>query len=340
MSDGSVYLRGKVWWIQFYFSGQRIRKSTGFHNKSDAKRMLRAELRRIDEGRSPFMHQNRVKFDDLAEDVRADYIINDYGSLDRLNYALKPLLREFSGYSVNRIDADKIKDYTEKRKSQGVQNGTINRELSALKRALNLGRELGKVYVVPSIRMLSEASPREGFFEKDDFDKLIDVLPEYLKAPIILLFHTGMRRRELFNLTWQQVSLSDREIRLEAKDTKNGEPRDIPLSDEAFKSIEIALSYKDENQDLVFHHNGKKIKDMRTAWKSALEKAKINKNLLPHDFRRTAVRNLSRAGVPDRIVMSIIGHKTRAIYDRYNIVSGDDLRQAAIKMNEFNKRNS
>jgi integrase len=76
---------------------------------------------------------------------------------------------------------------------------------------------------------------------------------------------------------------------------------------------------------------GEKRDDFRKAWLTASKDAGIP-GKLRHDFRRTAARNLIRRGVPERVAMTITGHLTRSVFDRYNIVSDGDLRDAARKL--------
>ncbi len=81
----------------------------------------------------------------------------------------------------------------------------------------------------------------------------------------------------------------------------------------------------------VFHRRGKPIKNFREAWQSACRKAGVP-GRIPHDFRRTACRNLVRAGVPETVAMTLTGHKTRSVFDRYNVTSETDLREAVAKL--------
>ena len=86
----------------------------------------------------------------------------------------------------------------------------------------------------------------------------------------------------------------------------------------------------DPDSPLVFHRDGIPIRRWRTAWRTACQAAGVPTRFL-HDCRRTAARNLIRASVPERVAMLLTGHKTRAIFDRYNIINEQELLEAGCR---------
>jgi hypothetical protein len=84
----------------------------------------------------------------------------------------------------------------------------------------------------------------------------------------------------------------------------------------------------------LFHHKGEPIGDFRKAFDAACAAAGLQ-GILPHDLRRSAVRNFIRAGVKESVAMRLSGHRTRSVFDRYNIVSEDDLVEANEKVLAF-----
>jgi len=135
-------------------------------------------------------------------------------------------------------------------------------------------------------------------------------------------------------LKWNQVNLHDGIVRLEAGETKNSEGRTLYMEPELWDLLKHL--HKNRRMDclFVFNRNGKKIGSFCKSWRRAVTAAGVP-NLLFHDLRRSAIRNMVRAGIPERVAMMISGHKTRSVFDRYNIVSQDDLKEAALKRQQF-----
>jgi integrase len=215
--------------------------------------------------------------------------------------------------------------------------------------------------------MLKEAAPRRGFLEYGQFQRLRAELPEYLRPIFTMAFYTGMRLGEILNLRWESVSFIDAEIRL-----KNDDPRSVPLTGELLEMLRIGR-VKHPTAEFIFMREEEHIRSFNKAWRSACVRAGLGKliwactvkgcktksevaseeapscarcgkkmreqyrGLIFHDLRRTGVRNLVRAGVPESIAMAISGHKTRAVFERYNIVSGRDLKMAATKLEDYLK---
>jgi len=147
---------------------------------------------------------------------------------------------------------------------------------------------------------------------------------------------TGWRTlSEILPLQWRQVDFSGRIVTLDPGTTKNKDGRLFPFTADLLALLD---EQKSKREGLlcpwVFTYKGGQFKSYKRAWKTACRKAGLP-GMIPHDFRRTAVRNLVRAGVPERVAMQMTGHKTRSVFDRYHIVSQGDLFDAARRVDLF-----
>jgi integrase len=148
-----------------------------------------------------------------------------------------------------------------------------------------------------------------------------------------------MRIREVLGLLWGDVDLPSGMLRLKGSVTKSGRPRTVPLTEEM---VSVLAGMKKERDSkaiprlFVFHRENLPIRDIRSAWSKACVSIGLPR-LLVHDLRRSAIRNMVRSGTSERVCMEVSGHRTRSVFDRYNIVDETDLRMAAGRLQSRNE---
>lgn len=337
----------KKWWIAFYVGGSQVRESSRSTKYSDAEALLRRRVAEIETGTYAGKTAQSLTVGELLETVWTDYEINGK-SLNRARTSLKHLVPAFAHVKALRVDTKILNTYVAQRRRERASNASINRELAFLKRGFNLAAKETppRVRFVPAFPKLAEAPPRSHFLEYAEFQVLRSELPAYLKGVTTFGYLTGCRVQEILGLKWSQVDLLARVVRLAPGTTKNREGRTIPLTPELYQMI--AYQKQDRAQHwphcpFVFHRFGNRIKDFRGAWAEASKRAGLwdDESGKPrfrfHDLRRSAVRNLVKAGASEQLIMRIGGWKTPSVFRRYAIVTESDLVQAADRLESYLK---
>jgi integrase len=343
-TGGLFKMKGsRFWYAQFYDrDGKPRRASTKEAVKAKAQGVLRRMMSDSERG-LPFQGDVRkIHYADLRAALLHNYAergnksLETYSDGEETIWGLKAVDTFFKGMPVSKITTDKAREFASGLLAQGAANGTVNRSLALLRRMLNLAKEDGKIQIVPKIRMMKAGPARKGFLPREQFDDLVAKLPIHLKPLVVFLYYCGVRVGEALQIEWSQVDLKGAVIRLEQEQTKADSARTVPLPDVLLGMLES----QEPKEGLVFDGT-----NLRKGWQTACEAAGLGKlekvegkrdkrytGLLIHDLRRSAIRNLVRAGVPERVAMAISGHKTRAVFDRYNITSEQDVVEAMRKL--------
>ncbi len=331
---GRVYPRGRIWWVQYCFRGKVHWESSRSTKRSEAVALLRRRQAEMGLGRLVGPATERTTFSELEKLLLAHYRINERKSLARAVSSLNALRAFFGDYRAADITFDRITQYVANR-LDSVKPATVRNELAALHLMLKLGARAGKA-IVPEFPTLEVRNTRSGFFERGELDAVCVKLPANLRPVAQFAYVTGWRIGEIRSLQWRHVDFRSGEVRLEPETTKNGDGRVFPFG--VLPELKALLRQQQEcAKELglivpwVFHRDGKPLGSFRKAWMSACRAAGLPGRLF-HDLRRSAVRNLERAGISRSVAMKLTGHKTESIFRRYAIVSQSDLAEGVKKL--------
>lgn len=352
---GSIYQRGNIWWIKYYDArGRARRESSRSELKSVAENLLRKRIGDVARGaRYVGADFERTTFDDLERLITADWTLNGRKSLDTLKHSFAALAGRFRGQKAREIGYAELAGYAAARQAQGRKAATIRRELGFLRRAFKLAERDGRAQC-PSFPTIHVQNARQGFFEAEQWARVRAHLPPEIAAPCEFAYLTGWRIMEVLTLPWAQVDFRAGIVRLEGVTTKSGRARSFPFAampelkslldarHEATEAAQRALSriipyvFHDATGKPLFGSNRHPRDAFRRTWRQACVAAGFP-NRIPHDFRRTAVRNLERAGVPRSVAMELVGHKTESMYRRYDIASEADLSQGVARLARYHE---
>jgi len=311
--------------------------------------------------------QERIKVGQLLDALEGDYKLRGKDS-SQFKSHLKHIRAYFGAWRAVEVSAEAVDKYIKERLEEEYAPASINRGTQLLSQAFGMAIDRKHLTAAPKIRHLSEiGNARQGFFADPDFHAIKGRLPEYLKDFAEFGYLTGWRKGEITSLRWEDVEGDI--IRVRSGNTKNGDPRSVTLGGVLGELIErrktdrlVKIKDRMVLTKWVFHLDGRPVGDFRKAWATASVAAGLGQFLcltcdktveshkcktckkdshytgrLFHDFRRTAVRNMVRARVSEKIAMTISGHKTRSVFDRYDIVNEDDLREAMQRTQDYLK---
>jgi len=328
---GSITQRGDRFQIAFYDAEGRRRRES-FTTRSKAEKTLNQKLTlrsvgKLDEAES------RITTDALAD----LYITKCRGtapkSIDWIELVWRVHLKPFfGGFRASRINTEKILQYRAERLEAGAGPGTVNRELTVFRARFYHGFEdytPAKVSRVPKFpEKLQEPAPRKGFLIDAQYDALQANCPyPWLRALMAIAYNFGFRKSELLGLRVDQIDLEGRTICLWTGETKSGQGRKVVMTPEVFDLVNPLVKGKQAEDFLFTWPNGDQVLDFRVSWRKMCKAAKVS--VLLHDFRRSAVRNMTRAGVSRDVAKKISGHQTDSVFSRYNITDENDLADAA-----------
>jgi integrase len=319
----------KTWFLKYYVNGKPVEAPAGTVDFDEAVRTLRQRIVATARQSQYSDQPERVLVDQLLdlviEDHRFERRSSTYDTERRINKHLRPFFGQKKAVDVTTMS---IKKYVCAREQSGAEAATINKELAFLRRAFRLGLQHDPQLIqkVPYIRMLPVDNIRTGTLSHEQYWAIRELLPPYARLALVIGYHTGARKGEIRKIRIDRVDLKSGRIELPGKITKNKAARYLPIYGDMQAEIEMAVAAADRRCPFLVQRDGKSVFDWEKSWKTAATLAGLDKSLF-HDLRRTALTNMIEAGFSEKEAMEISGHKTRAVFDRYHIVSERRLKQ-------------
>lgn len=337
----------RYYYIFYHAHGRLIRESAKTESKMEAEATLQRRMGESGLGIKPQQDVKNVRYEEVRDALVAEYKNQGRASVfthkDGTEYigGMNHLDDFFKGMRITDISTDTIRRYIESRRKAGAADPTIRRQLVVLRSMLNQARKEGRLRLadIPHFPMPPDSKPRKGFVNPDVFVKVRAEMSENLRPLVSFLYYTGCRTGAAKKITWGMVSKDCQEIELPGEITKNRDPLTLPLVGIGLKEVSALLKKMFRKEGPVFDNT-----NFRKEWATACHKLGLGvkdgwryHGLTPHDFRRSAARNLRRAGVTEDVAMSITGHKSRTIFSRYNITDTADIHDALVKVGQYSK---
>ena len=330
-----------VWWVSLTDSnGQRIRRTTGTTNRKEAQ-ALEAKWKLEAFQQQHWDQEPTRTFEEvMLAFLQATQAQKKSAHKDRLH--VRNLRVVLGGKVMNTLNAQDVRQHIDKRKTDGVSNYTINRELEVLSAAINYCNREWEWQLPNPVkgRKLKEPECRIRWLTQAQATALIHAARSEEKAPhlaefITLALNTGMRRSEMLELEWTRVDLQSGLIYLEGTHTKSGKRRTIPLNETARQALCNRAQFRAQHcvsSPWVFcHPNGDRITDVKRSFATACKRAGIT-DFRIHDMRHTCAAWLVSSGVPLTEVRDLLGHSTVKMTEKYAHLAPENVRNAVNRL--------
>ena len=355
--EGKTYTCGTVrYWIDFIVPGTGKAKREPVAGADDPKAYSIEEARAAEGKRkaqkveAPRVLQRapeeKMTFKKLAEWYLGQEKVMALRYFPTLKINLASFNQELGDTIVGQIKSGVLENYQAKRKREGYSDAYVDRQIEAARAMINkafdndmVTGETVKVFRRVKKMLKRNSNARDRILTPEEFKGLMEKLPRHTKAILATGFYTGMRRGEILSLTWDKVDMEKRMIRLEAEDTKDKEPRVIPILPELYEILKATPRALHDNH--VFLYRGKPVDAIKTGLIKACKDAEITygrfvkDGFIFHDLRHSFNTYMRKAGVAQSVIMKITGHSTDEMFRRYNSIDADDAHQAIDQYGSF-----
>jgi len=344
------------YWLQYRLpDGRQKKESVGSFegldgysikdaNDAHSKRVVQKKEKRLFDT----IPESEMTFKELSEWFLNLKKVQSLAYYDGLKRNIEQFNTVYGDFIIDQVKPADLENYQTTLKDSGDSISYVDQKIGAVKTMVNKAFDNDKVSgeTIKKFRKIKKllkrnANARDRVLSSDEFDKLmmsLSKLPKakYLQSIVAMAYYTGMRRGEILKLTWNKIDLGNRFIKLKPEDTKDSEPRKIPICNELLEVLSVLPNriQKSADDNHVFLYQGKPVADIRTGLQTACKDAgiiygrKIINGFIFHDLRHTFNTNMRKAGIAESVIMEITGHSTREMFDRYNTVDEDDKKLA------------
>jgi integrase len=361
VSEGFIRLVGRNYFMRLVVDGQKKQRSTGTNDPDKAADLLaewRSEERagvqadtrlRYEAIRDAYLKEKKVQasvlrdLDIFFKNIRVGAItiqklrqFREWRESQEavLEYKAETIVKEIALRTMRATTGRKKalssgeRDKIAAGATEWVENGvkaTTDKRLTILRAIFNFAKKEEMVDTVPSFPIFGTKvdNKKQGWFERDQFEKLLAELPKNLHEYVKFLYATGMRSGQAAKLTWDMVNPDHTMLSVPAWLTKNDTDFSLPLTYPNGKTIR-GFEFRERKRqagEFLFDTT-----NFRAEWRTACHELKLGvvkgrtyRGMEPHDFRRTACRDMVKAGIPEVVAMRISGHKTNSMFKRYAI---------------------